>query len=220
MNDLGDTAKLAEDLGFAALWVRDVPFYDPNFGDVGQAFDPMVTLGYLAAKTKEIAIGTAGFITQEQNAGMTAVVVISMVLTPVFVMLKNKFVKGKKTAQHEDPNIEEQHPIILVGMGRFGQIIHQMLWATGHRATILDLDEKLIKGFRKMGVKAYFGDASRPELLLKAWIENAKLLIMAINHPEQTLRIIKFAKQVNPNVKIVARAYDRMQTYQLYEKGV
>lgn len=46
LTDIGDTAKLAENLGFSALWVRDVPFYDPNFGDVGQGFDPMVTLGY------------------------------------------------------------------------------------------------------------------------------------------------------------------------------
>lgn len=60
ISDLGDIAKLAEDLGFSALWIRDVPFYDPNFGDVGQGLDPMVTMGYLAAKTKKIAIGTGG----------------------------------------------------------------------------------------------------------------------------------------------------------------
>lgn len=62
ISDLGDVAKLAEDLGFSALWIRDVPFYDPNFGDVGQGLDPMVTMEYLAAKTKKIVIGTAGMI--------------------------------------------------------------------------------------------------------------------------------------------------------------
>lgn len=62
VEDLGDIAKLAEDAGFAALWVRDVPFYDPKFGDVGQGLDPFITLGYLAAKTKRIALGTAGIV--------------------------------------------------------------------------------------------------------------------------------------------------------------
>ena len=56
--DLGESARLAEKGGFAALWIRDVPFYDPRFGDVGQGLDPFVTLGYLAAKTKKIALGT------------------------------------------------------------------------------------------------------------------------------------------------------------------
>ena len=62
LTDIGDTAKLAENLGFSALWVRDVPFYDPHFGDVGQGLDPMVTLAFLSAKTDKIALGTAGLI--------------------------------------------------------------------------------------------------------------------------------------------------------------
>lgn len=63
VEDLGNIAKLSDDLGFSALWVRDVPFFDPNFGDVGQGYDPMITLGYLAGKTQNIALGTAGIIT-------------------------------------------------------------------------------------------------------------------------------------------------------------
>lgn len=60
--DLGESARLAEKAGFASLWIRDVPFYDLRFGDVGQGLAPFVTLGYLAAKTKKIALGTAGII--------------------------------------------------------------------------------------------------------------------------------------------------------------
>ncbi|UXZ05377.1 TIGR03571 family LLM class oxidoreductase [Moraxella nasicaprae] len=59
---IADNARLAENLGFSALWVRDVPFYDPHFGDVGQGLDPMVTLGFLSAHTQKIALGTAGLI--------------------------------------------------------------------------------------------------------------------------------------------------------------
>lgn len=60
--DLGDLAELADQLGFSALWLREVPFYDPHFGDVGQGLDPFVALGYLAARTKNIALGTAGIV--------------------------------------------------------------------------------------------------------------------------------------------------------------
>ena len=55
-------ARKADEAGFAALWLRDVPFYDPSFGDVGQVFDPMVYAGFLAGVTSRIAIGTAGII--------------------------------------------------------------------------------------------------------------------------------------------------------------
>ncbi len=57
-----EMAKMADDAGFAAIWLRDVPFHDPNFGDVGQVLDPLIYAGYLAAITRRIAIGTAGIV--------------------------------------------------------------------------------------------------------------------------------------------------------------
>lgn len=60
--DMGELAQLADELGFAALWVRDVPFLEPAFGDAGQGLDAMVTLGLLAARTQRIALGTAGLV--------------------------------------------------------------------------------------------------------------------------------------------------------------
>ncbi len=55
-------ARQADDAGFAALWLRDVPFLDPAFGDAGQVFDPFAYAGYLAAVTSRISIGTAGIV--------------------------------------------------------------------------------------------------------------------------------------------------------------
>lgn len=65
-------AKRAEELGFSALWFRDVPLRDPNFGDVGQVFDPWVYLGFIAAHTKEIALGTASIVLPLRNPLHTA----------------------------------------------------------------------------------------------------------------------------------------------------
>lgn len=62
LNDHVAAVRLAEDAGFAAIWLRDVPFYDPSFGDAAQVLDPLVYAGWLAATTQRIAIGTAGIV--------------------------------------------------------------------------------------------------------------------------------------------------------------
>ena len=78
--------------------------------------------------------------------------------------------------------------------------------------TIIDKDEKTVAGMNKYGVKTYFGDASRPELLRTAGIEKAAVLVIAIDDYETTLNIVRFARETNPNIKILARAYDRIHT--------
>ena len=62
MRDHIAMAQRAEDLGVAALWARDIPFYDPAYGDVGQIFDPLIYLTHLAAATRRITLGTAGIV--------------------------------------------------------------------------------------------------------------------------------------------------------------
>ena len=74
-------------------------------------------------------------------------------------------------------------------------------------------------GLNRYGTKTHFGDASRPELLLTAGIENARLLVIAIDNREQALSIARFAREVNPTIDIVARAYDRLHTFDLYQAG-
>ncbi|WP_071058788.1 monovalent cation:proton antiporter-2 (CPA2) family protein [Pelistega sp. MC2] len=163
-----------------------------------------------------------GIINDQENGLMTAAIVISMAFTPIFLRLKTWIFDKKAPKQtQETPTIDEQHEIILVGVGRFGQIIRQMLWTSGYqRTTIIDIDQDLINSLAHFGVKTYFGDATRPELLRIAGIEKARLLIVAINNPQHTNAIVAFAKSVNPNLKIVARSYDRIHTYHLYNLGV
>lgn len=89
LEDFGETAVLAEQLGFSALWLRDVPFYDPSFGDVGQAFDPMVAMGYLTAKTQRIAIGSAGIV-----APLRSPIHIAKASASTAVLSNNRFILG------------------------------------------------------------------------------------------------------------------------------
>lgn len=72
MSDHAELAKMADEGGISALWIRDVPFYDPNFGDAAQIYDPFVDLGYLAAITKNITLGTAGIVSPLRNPILTA----------------------------------------------------------------------------------------------------------------------------------------------------
>ena len=157
------------------------------------------------------------------NANMTAIVVLSMALTPLFLILHGKYLAPhlkQQGAEREDDTIHEQKAVIVVGMGRFGQITTDILRMCGYPLTIIDKDPVMVDGMNKYGIKTYFGDASRPELLYTAGIEKAQLLVVTINNPEQTLHIVEFARKVNPDLKIIARAYDRIHTFKLHQTGV
>ena len=164
------------------------------------------------------AAANAGVIDATVNANMTAIIVLSMAITPLILILHRRF--GATPAETpEADTFDEQHPILVVGMGRFGQIVNNMLQMSGHNTTIIDLDPTTVAGLNRYGTKTHFGDASRPELLLAAGIENTRLLVIAIDNREQALSIARFAREVNPNIDIVARAYDRLHTFDLYQAG-
>ncbi|OOF51450.1 potassium transporter [Rodentibacter trehalosifermentans] len=160
-----------------------------------------------------------GVIDETVNANMTAIVVLSMVLTPLILVIYEKY-GAKEIAEEISPDeIDEQHPILIVGMGRFGQIVNDLLRLSGYATTIIDLNPKMIKGFNEYGIKSYFGDASRREFLIAAGLEHAEMLVVAIDNKEQTSAIVHFAREVNPNIKIIVRAYDRFHTFELYDAG-
>lgn len=155
-------------------------------------------------------------------ANMTAIVVLSIVFTPLMIILSQKFIvprlqKIDEIKPHD--HIEEQNPIILVGLGRFGQVVNHLLQMTGYHPTIIELDPKLIAGMKKRGVKSYYGNGAHPDLLKAAGIQTAQMLIVAIDNPQQTLEIVKYARSVNPHIKIIARAYDRYHVYDLVQSG-
>ena len=164
------------------------------------------------------AAANAGVIDATVNANMTAIIVLSMAITPLILILHRRFAAQPAQTREAD-TFDEHHPILVVGMGRFGQIVNSMLQMSGHSTTVIDLDPTTVAGLNRYGTKTHFGDASRPELLLTAGIENARLLVIAIDNREQALSIARFAREVNPNIDIVARAYDRLHTFDLYQAG-
>ncbi|QGM80292.1 monovalent cation:proton antiporter-2 (CPA2) family protein [Otariodibacter oris] len=163
-----------------------------------------------------------GLIDENMQASMTAIVVLSMALTPLCLAAYKKYVIPKVARVAKAPeadHIDEQHPTIIIGLGRFGQVVNHLLMMTGYHPTVIDKNAALVAGMKKRGIKSYYGDASRPELLHAAGIEGAELLIVAIDDKKQALQIVELARKLNPQLKIIARAYDRLHVFDLFKVG-
>ncbi|MET0359600.1 MAG: monovalent cation:proton antiporter-2 (CPA2) family protein [Pararhizobium sp.] len=149
------------------------------------------------------------------------VIAFSMLLTPALFILFDKVIMPRldRGQMREADEIGEEASVIIAGLGRFGQIINRMLLANGHKTIVLDSRSDVIDGLRKFGVRSFFGDAGRPDLLHSAGLRQARLLVVAIDDVERALSIVRHARHENPDIHIIARAYDRNHVYQLYEAG-
>lgn len=149
------------------------------------------------------------------------VVAISMLLTPAMFILYELIAKklSGKEEEREADTVEEKSPIIIAGHGRFGGIANRMLRSLGYQTTVLDYSYSQLEVLRKFGLKVYFGDATRPELLHAAGIEEAKILIIAINEKEAITELVHYVCQNYPKVHVIARAFDRHHVYELYAAG-
>ncbi len=147
-------------------------------------------------------------------------VALSMAITPILLIINEKVIQPLYEKVVNEPKSDEiaenDNKVIIAGFGRFGVVIGRLLFANGIQATVLDNNPKNIQILRKFGLKVYYGDASRPDLLKSAGADKAKLLIMAIDDKEKALETAKYIKRTYPNLKIVARAVDLKHLYEYY----
>jgi monovalent cation:proton antiporter-2 (CPA2) family protein len=153
---------------------------------------------------------------------LALVVTLSMFLTPLlFIAFERVIVpryRGGDDAREAD-TIEETGRVIIAGIGRFGQIVNRLLVANGVPTVVLDRSAAQIDNMRKVEIKSYFGDATRPDLLATAGIRDAAVFIVAIDDREQSVDLVHYVKQTYPQVKVIARAYDRGHLYRLRDAG-
>ncbi|MBS0289216.1 MAG: cation:proton antiporter [Proteobacteria bacterium] len=159
---------------------------------------------------------------KSQASFLTMMVALSMAITPFLMILYEKFIFKKHVSSNiaYDTIRETDSTVIMAGYGRFGQIIGRFMSAQGLKLTILEKDPDQIEQIRRFGIKAYFGDASRLDLLRNAGIEKAKMLIIAIDDADKAIEIVNIVKQLFPHVQILARARNRRHAYNLYKAGV
>lgn len=149
------------------------------------------------------------------------VIALSMLLTPLF-FLAHDFIT-RRMAESADPQhtdeIDEQQPIIICGLGRFGQVVNRMVTQSGFQTTVLDRDLRTIEVMRKFGFKGFVGDPTQPDLLAAAGLSTARVLVVCIDDRENALKLVEYARRQRPDLHIIARAYDREHVFRLYRAG-
>jgi monovalent cation:proton antiporter-2 (CPA2) family protein len=150
---------------------------------------------------------------------MIVVVAFSMIITPLMIIFYVRYVQPRYVDFVAPPDGSEvqdlKSPVIVAGFGRFGQVVSRLLKADGYPTTLLDHDASQIELSGRFGNKVFYGDASRVDLLRAAGADKARLLIVAIDDREKCVELVETARLNFPNLKILARAYDRPHAYQL-----
>lgn len=157
-------------------------------------------------------------------AMFTVVVALSMATTPLLLLAFDKLVAPRLDARSKQERaadtVDETHRIVVLGYGRFGQIVTRMLRSYGYDMTLIDDDAAQIELVRRFGVKVFYGDASRTDLLHAAGVGQAELVIIAVGGADRILEIARNVRRHFPHVAIAARAVDRGHAHELMELGV
>lgn len=161
-----------------------------------------------------------GIISGQDNAILTAIVIVSMVLTPLLIILHDRL--APKPAPSLD-GVEAaqglQARVLMIGFGRMGQIVSQPLIARGHSISIVESDPQTIRDADEFGFKVWYGDGARLDILHAAGAGNASLIVAVPGDRQATTRIVELAKHEFPLVPVIARAFDREHARELVEAG-
>ncbi|WP_424928115.1 monovalent cation:proton antiporter-2 (CPA2) family protein [Amaricoccus tamworthensis] len=169
-----------------------------------------------------ISFATANSVLPDDIAApLTLIVTLSMMLTPMLFIAYDKFVlpRYEEAEPRDADEITAPSHIIIAGHGRFGSVVNQMLLSAGHETTVLDHNAGMLERLRVFGVRAFYGDATRPDLLHAAGIENAKVLVVAIDDKHRSTELVRYVAGNHPHVHITARAMDRNHVYELWGAG-
>ena len=167
----------------------------------------------------------AGVISAETSSLLVAAVALSMLLTPLLLVGADRLEARRIAAQGSAPRLaeiaEEQHaPVIIAGFGRYGQIVGRLLSANGLGATVLDHNVDAVETVRRFGWPAFYGDATRLDLLRVAGAGKAHVFVLAIDDVEQSVEVAQLVREHFPHLSVVARARNVTHYHRLRQSGV
>lgn len=167
----------------------------------------------------------AGVIDAPTSSLLVAAVAISMLLTPIVLLVSDRWWARHLAAHAPGARVQEiaepqDAPIIIAGFGRYGQIVGRLLYANGLRSTVLDHDAEQVEAMRAFGWPAFYGDATRLDLLRTAGADKAKLFVLAIDDVDQSIACAKLVREHFPNLTVVARARNVQHYFGLRAAGV
>jgi glutathione-regulated potassium-efflux system protein KefB len=166
------------------------------------------------------AATTAGIINGEQNAILSAIIILSMILTPLAIALMNAIRRrvGPSMKGVERPD-GLRGSALIIGFGRVGQIASQFLLARGHDISIIDIDVEMIDAAKEFNFKVYYGDGTRLDILHAAGAGRARVVLVCVDRAEDGTRIVELMKSEFPLVPVLARAADRRHSLELTHAG-
>ncbi|KJV34452.1 glutathione-regulated potassium-efflux system protein KefB [Pantoea sp. SM3] len=170
------------------------------------------------------AAASAKLFSGDQLPLLLVTVTLSMMTTPLLMQGVDKILARRFNEPDDDnekPFVEDDQPqVIVVGFGRFGQVVGRLLMANNKRITVLERDISAVSLMRKYGYKVYYGDATELELLRAAGAENAQSIVITCNDPEDSMSIVHLCQQHFPQLEILARARGRVEAHELLQAGV
>ncbi len=170
------------------------------------------------------AAASAKLFSGDQLPVLLVTVTLSMMTTPLLMqgidrLLARRF--NDPDDEAEKPFVEDDQPqVIVVGFGRFGQVVGRLLMANHSRITVLERDISVVSLMRKYGYKVYYGDATELELLRAAGAASAQSIVITCNEPEDAMTIVHLCQQHFPHLQILARARGRVEAHELLQAGV
>jgi CPA2 family monovalent cation:H+ antiporter-2 len=146
---------------------------------------------------------------------------LSMLITPLLFIVFDWIGPDADSsdAPQEHDLIDEGGPVIIAGVGRFGQIVNRLVSSSGFKTIVIDNDIKTIDQMRRFGFKGFFGDPTRPDMLRAAGLQAARILVVSLDDPEACVRLVRYARKERPDLHIIARARDRPHVFRLYQVG-
>lgn len=167
------------------------------------------------------AATSAGIIDAKGNAILTATIIVSMALTPLAIILHDTLMPKPAPSMDGVEAAENlSASVLLIGFGRFGQIVSQPLLGNSCSISIIDTDTQAIRDASDFGFKVYYGDGTRLDILHAAGAHDAQLIIVAVDDPQACLKIAELVKAEFPLVPVLARAFDREHAMELIHAGV
>lgn len=149
------------------------------------------------------------------------VIALTMLITPLLFILHDVISKRSTDASVRPPDdeIDDEGPVIIAGIGRFGQVVNRLVQASGFETVVLDHNPNTIAVMRRFGFKAFLGDPTRADVLRKAGLADARVLVVALDNRKSARALVAYARAQRPDLHIVARAHDRTDVYHLYQAG-
>jgi len=156
----------------------------------------------------------------DETGTVLIVIALSMMLSPLALGLQvvlDRRLRGE--APREADKVDEPGTVIIAGMGRFGQAVNRFLRGLGHRTVVLDSRPEVIERLRRLGIRGFYGDLGRPEVLDAAGLADARAIVLGVDDPALALRLVRHIRSHHPRLPVIARARDRHQVYELTAAG-